>query len=180
MSSSPASGSGSRNLQRGAPELHEYYEGWNRRMTLPKQTVVVAEGDVIVRLALSEYLRACGFTVLEAADAGEAKAILQSGLRVDALISDAQLAGPENGFALAQWVRRNRGAVEVLLTTSIANKAQTAAAFCGRSPGGKPPSDAAGLAARIRAMLAERRRRARSPASPAPEPRRRTDSTSSR
>jgi CheY-like chemotaxis protein len=142
-------------------------------MALPKQTLLVAEGDVIVRVALCQFLRACAFTVLEAADGAEAKAILQSGLAVDVLISDAELAGPESGFALAQWVRRYRPTIEVLLTTSVASKAQTAASYCGRFPGGKPPSDAASLSARIHAMLAERKRRARAAPSTAPGRRRR-------
>ena len=141
-------------------------------MALPNQTVLVADGDVIVRIALSDYLRACGFTVFEAADGAEAKAILRSGLAVTTLLSDAQLAGAVNGFALAQWVRRYRPTVGVLLTTTIASKAQTAASLCTRFPG-KPPSDAAGLAARIRAMQA-RKRRARPPAAVAPRRRRRT------
>ena len=53
-------------------------------MALPQLTLLVAESDVIIRLALSEYLRACGIIVLETADSVEAKAILQAGLKIDA------------------------------------------------------------------------------------------------
>lgn len=143
-------------------------------MALPEQTLLVAECDVIVRVALGAYLRACGFTVLEVVDGAEAKAILQSGLVVNVLLSDAELAGAESGFALAHWVRRYRPSIDVLLATSVAGKAQAAAGICGRFPGGKPPSDAARLVARIRAMLAERKRRTRPPSSTALGRRRRT------
>lgn len=131
--------------------------------TTPNNTVLLADGDVIVRLALGEYLRACGLTVLEAATGEEAKAILQSGMSIDSLFCDAQLPGTENGFALAQWVRRYRPAIHVVLTTSLESKTEAAGRFC--APDGKGHSDLAGLSARIRAMQAERQRRARPPSS---------------
>src|SRR5262245_25735331 len=160
-------------------------------MALPRMTLLVADSDVIIRLALSEYLRACGFNVLEAAYGAEAKAILQSGLKVDALIADAQLAEPEgaaqdaqaqseaepqSGFALARWVRRYHPKIEVQLTTSVASKAKAASDLCSRYPGLPPPSSAAVLASRIRALLAERKRRERPPSSTAPNRRRRKES----
>jgi CheY-like chemotaxis protein len=141
-------------------------------VTAAKLTILLAEGDVISRLVLGEYLRACGFVVIEAASGAEAKAILASGIAIDVLMSDAQLAGPDSGFALAQWVRRERPAIEILLTTTAANKAQTATSFCGSRPGARSPLDAAGLAARIRALSAARKRRARPPASATPTRRR--------
>jgi len=141
--------------------------------TAPKLTILLAEGDVIARLALSDYLRSCGFIVLEAANGEEARAILKSGIAIAVLICDAQLAGPDSGFALAQWIRRYRPAVEVLLTTTPDNKAQTATSFCGRYPATMSPLDSAGLAARIRALSAERKRRARPPSSTAATRRRR-------
>ena len=80
-----------------------------------ERTILLADEDVIVRLAIADYLRGCGLQVLEAASSQEAKAILQAGRRVDVLFSDAQLAGAESGFALAQWLRRNRPDVEIVL-----------------------------------------------------------------
>jgi CheY-like chemotaxis protein len=150
-------------------------------MALPRLTLLVAESDVIIRLALSEYLRACSFIVLEAADGVEAKAILQSGLRIDAIIADAQLADPAapqggSGFALAQWVRRHHPRIDIQLTTSVASKAKAASHTCGRYPGLPPPSSATALAARIRALLAEHKRRERRPSSAAANRRRRKGS----
>lgn len=132
-----------------------------------RQTILLAEGEVIVRLAIGEYLRGCGQRVVEAADAVEAKAVLQSGLEVHIVMSDAQLAGEENGFGLARWVRRYRPDVEVILTSTITGKAQAAAEFCAKSPS-RAPYDSSGLAARIRTMMAERKRRTRPPSSTSP------------
>lgn len=130
-----------------------------------KPTILLTEADVIVRLILAEHLRRCA-TVLEAANAQEAKAILVAGPAINMLIADAQLAGDdETGFALAQWVRRYRPQVEVVLTASLVNKAQAAADFCARYPETEA-LDTAMLTQRIRAMLAERKRRMR-PSAPA-------------
>lgn len=126
-------------------------------------TVLLVESDVIVRFALAEYLRACGVRVIEAASAQDAKAVLVvgSGVDVDVLLADAQLAGDENGFALARWVRRHRSHIEVILTSSIANKAEAAGDFCNRNPERVRSSESSGLVTRITAMLAERKRRMR-------------------
>lgn len=135
--------------------------------TAKEATILLVETDVVVRFALAEFLRHCDHKVIEVSDGDEAKAVLLAGLDVNVLISDAQLAAAPNGFALAQWVRRYRPHIEVILTSTIDNKALMVTEFCGRHPGRPAPSDAARLSARIRAMLAERKRRTRPPSSSA-------------
>lgn len=124
------------------------------------QRVLLADEDVIVRLGLAEHLRDCGMIVLEAASSQEAKAILQAGPTIDVLFSDAQLAGAESGFALAQWTRRNRPGVQVILEVSLESKTAAALHLC-CPPDRHKELDAQALAAKIRAMMAERRRRTR-------------------
>jgi DNA-binding NtrC family response regulator len=136
-------------------------------------TILLVEADVIVRFALAEYLRACPATVIEAASAHDARQVLLAGPAIDILISDAQLADEENGFALAQWVRRHRPDTEIILTSSIINKAQAAREFCARYPDQPATSDANALATRIHSMIAERKRRLRPPSATAAAPRRR-------
>ncbi len=120
------------------------------------RTILLADGDVIVRLAVGDFLRSCGHKVIEAASAEEAKAILQAGVEIHAVMSDAELAGGESGFALAHWVRRYRPHIAVTLASTVAAKAQAASDLCPQ-----PPCDVAILASRIRALTAERKRRAR-------------------
>ena len=135
--------------------------------------VLLADEDVIVRLGIAEYLRDCGLAVVEASTSLEAKAILQAGPEIDVLFSDAQLAGPESGFALAQWVRRNRPGVEIFLEVSLESK--TAAAFDLCCPPDRHKGfDSQALAANIRAMVNERRRRTKPQQSSAPLRRRRS------
>jgi CheY-like chemotaxis protein len=132
-------------------------------------TILLVESDVIVRFAIAEYLRACGARVIEAPSAQDAKAVLVTvaSIEIDVLMADAQLADGDNGFALAQWVRRHRPSVEVILTSSITNKADAASDFCKRNPDRVRHSDASGLATRINTMLAERKRRMRQPSTSA-------------
>lgn len=130
------------------------------------RTLLLAEEDVIVRLGLATYLRECGFVVIEAASAVEARAVLMAGPKIDILYADAQLAGPESGFALAQWVRRHRPSVRVILTATLMNKAEAAADLCSRR-------DAVWLKDHIASMIAERTRRERKPSSSESAPRRR-------
>ena len=129
------------------------------------RTILLADEDVIVRLAIADHLRGCGLQVIEAATSEEAKAILQTGQEIDVLFSDAQLAGPESGFALAQWVRRNRPRVEIVLQVSVTGKTAAAFELCCPPDGGKN-LDSRALVARIEAMQAARRRRTRPQQSP--------------
>lgn len=126
-----------------------------------KTTILLVEADVIIRFAIADYLRACDLVVIEAVSADDAKAILVAGPKINILLSDAQLAGGGSGFDLAQWVRRHRAEIEVILTASVDSKAQAAAELAARLPECRPPSDAQGLAAKVNGMLAERKRRLR-------------------
>lgn len=128
-------------------------------------TLLLAEDDVIVRLVMAEHLRACGLTVIEAASAQEAKIILLTGAKVDIMMADAQLAGPVSGFALAQWVRRNRPGIAVVLTGGLKSKAEAAHDMCERAAKQTPSGDPTSLHDRIAAMIAERDRRLRKPSS---------------
>jgi CheY-like chemotaxis protein len=125
--------------------------------------VLLVEADVIVRFALAQHLRGCGHTVIEVISGTEARAVLLAGPEVSVVLADARLAGDDNGFALAQWVRRHRKSIDVILTGTLAHKVQVACEFC--VEGESADRDAQGLISRIQAMLAERKRRMR----PAPK-----------
>jgi CheY-like chemotaxis protein len=131
--------------------------------TKARLTVLLVEADVIVRFALAQHLRACGHTVIEAISGTEARAVLVAGPAVEVVLADAQLAGDDNGFALAQWVRRHRKSIDVILSGTLAHKVQVACELC--AEGDRADQDAQGLTSRIQAMLAERKRRLR----PAPK-----------
>jgi CheY-like chemotaxis protein len=73
------------------------------------ETVLVVEDEVLVRLAIAEYLRDCGYRVIEASSADEAILVLQQPeLTIDVVFTDIEMPGPMDGFGLAQWTRTNR------------------------------------------------------------------------
>jgi CheY-like chemotaxis protein len=93
--------------------------------------VVVVEDEILLRLAISEYLRDCGYRVIEAASADEAVLVLtKSELEVDVLFSDIELPGAMDGFALAHWTRANRPGLEVILTGSVPHAVNAATNLC--------------------------------------------------
>lgn len=145
----------------------------SRKPSKKMATVLLVEADVLVRFALADHLRACEITVVEAVNADDAKAVLVAGPEITILLSDAQLAGEGSGFVLAQWVRRHRPSIEIILTGSIASKAQAAADILVRMPECAPNGDTATLTAKLNAMLAERKRRLRQQPKAAPVKRKR-------
>jgi|SRR5579872_2955899 len=117
-------------------------------------TVLVVEDEVLLRLVISEYLRDCGYRVIEAADAEEAVQVLeQSRLDIDVLFTDIELPGTMDGFALAQWTRSNRPGLEVILTGSVPRAVNAAAQLCDDGPLPKP-YEPQSVHDRIRRLLA--------------------------
>src|SRR5215475_1706767 len=93
-------------------------------------SVLVVEDDVLVRVVVAGYLRDCGFEVIEAGDASEAIRILEAGIEVDVVFSDVNMPGDMDGFGLAQWVRREREHIKVILTSGVRRTAKEAGELC--------------------------------------------------
>jgi CheY-like chemotaxis protein len=122
------------------------------------ETVLVVEDDVLVRLVIAAYLRECGYRVLEAANADEAVRLLErDAARIDVVLTDVEMPGEMDGFALAQWLRRERPQVEVLMAGTPARAADAAGDLCEQSPASTRPDSPTAVLARIRRLLAMRR-----------------------
>jgi len=93
--------------------------------------LLLVEDEAMIRLAVGDHLRECGFLVLEACDAEEAVEVFEMGVVVDVLFSDVQMPGAMDGVGLAQWVRTHRPGVAVFLASGNMGKAYTAEALCG-------------------------------------------------
>ena len=123
------------------------------------ETVLVVEDDVLVRLVIAGYLRDCGYRVIEAVNAAEAIAMLsQPDSRVAVVFTDVEMPGDMDGFGLAQWVRREKPGVEVVLAGTPARAAAAAGDLCEEGPGLSKPYDSKLVLERIRRLLAARRR----------------------
>jgi DNA-binding response OmpR family regulator len=115
--------------------------------------VLVVEHDVLVRTLVAAYLRECGYAVVEARNGEEAIAILRADLPVDVVFAEVGLPGEIDGFGLAQWVRRERPGIKVLLTSGANRTANVAGELCGQGPVMAKPYDHAELARRIRSLV---------------------------
>jgi DNA-binding response OmpR family regulator len=101
-------------------------------------TIMVLEPDVMVRMEISDFLRECGYRVIEGVSAEDVQEIIASDTRLDVLLSEVHLSGASNGFELAQHLRQTRPEITVILVSSINNVVEKASDLCGRSPLKKP------------------------------------------
>lgn len=133
------------------------HNGWTMSPSvLFAPCILLVEDDVLVRAALAEYLRECGYEILEAVDANEARQLLAlGGKSVGLILADADGDG---GFGLAGWVRANHPGVEVVLTGSTAKAAEKAGDLCREGPARVVPYDHSLLLDRIRRLSAARDR----------------------
>ena len=123
----------------------------------PKPAVLLVEGEIVVRHALAEYLRECGFTVFEAVDGEEARTALETPeLGITVVVADMTTAG--SGFALRQWARTNRPFVEVVLAGTVEQSIGKAASLCEEGPALAKPYEHHLVLDRIRQALARRDR----------------------
>lgn len=92
------------------------------------ETILIVEDDPAVRALVSQVLGELGYAWLEAADAVGAVPILESGQRIDLMISDVGLPGM-NGRQLADIGRQMRPDLKVLFITGYAENAGVRAGF---------------------------------------------------
>ena len=120
----------------------------------PPPTILVVEDDVLIRSVVAGYLRDCGFDVIEANGADEAIRMLQAEVRIDVVFSDIQMPGSMDGFGLAQWVRRERPSLRVILTSGAVRMTEAAGDPARDGPFLAKPYDHAELERHIRTLLA--------------------------
>jgi CheY-like chemotaxis protein len=120
------------------------------------QTILVVEDEILVRLAIADYLRECGYKVHEAVNAQEALAMLQSPeVAIDIVFSDVQMPGDMDGFGLARWIRANKPGVQVILTSGVERSADIAASLCEAGPLLRKPHPPQDVVDRIRRLSAK-------------------------
>jgi DNA-binding response OmpR family regulator len=126
-----------------------------------KACVMIVESDILVRHPLAEYLRECGYRVIEAFNADEARQLLNAGIvSIDIVLADANASG-ESGFALATWMRGNHPKIEVILAGSVAKAAEKAGDLCQDGPALSKPYNHKLVLDHIQLLLAARNRRMR-------------------
>jgi CheY-like chemotaxis protein len=87
------------------------------------ETVLVVDDEVLVRMLVVEILQEAGYAVLEAGDGPAGLKLLESGARIDLLVTDVGLPGGMNGRQMADAARRTRPDLKVLFITGYAENA---------------------------------------------------------
>lgn len=121
--------------------------------------ILVVEPDGLVRSPLAQYLRDCGYKVLEAVNAEEARQLLRnSEWGIDVVLSEVDSLG-ESAFRLATWIRGNYPKIVVILAGTVAKAAEKAGDLCDEGPTLSKPYDHRIVLDRIRRLLAARKRK---------------------
>jgi PAS domain S-box-containing protein len=119
------------------------------------ETVLVIEDELAVRELVLDVLSDLGYHALEAVDGPSGLKVLQSGARIDLLVTDVGLPGM-NGRQVAEAARQHRPGLKVLFITGYAENAAITNGFL--VPGMEmmtKPFAVDALASRIRNMIAD-------------------------
>jgi CheY-like chemotaxis protein len=124
-----------------------------------QETVLVVDDEVLVRMVIGAYLRDCGYRVIEAASADEAMLVIEQDKEgvVSVVLTDVEMPGERDGFALAQWIRQRRPGCEVILAGTPARAADAAGDLCEQGPMLSKPYEPQVVLDRIRRLLTLRR-----------------------
>lgn len=84
---------------------------------MPHLTVLIIEDEPIIRMTVAGDLASAGFDVVEASNADEALAVLETHRSIAAIFSDIDMPGSIDGLALARIVRDRWPPVHIILTS---------------------------------------------------------------
>jgi DNA-binding NtrC family response regulator len=125
--------------------------------TEAQETILVVEDDVLIRMPVAQYLRDCGYKVIEAVNADEAMAVLlHRETAIDVVFSDIEMPGSVDGFGLAKWIREHRPGIDVVLAGTVPRTVDAAKGLCESGPLPKPYASQS-VHNHIRRLLAARR-----------------------
>jgi len=90
---------------------------------------------VLVRSVLAEYLRGCGYKVIEAAHCDEVVTLFEHGAQtIEAVLLETELGGTKNAFELRLWLRQHHPDVHVVMAGTIDTAAKAAGELCDEGP----------------------------------------------
>jgi DNA-binding response OmpR family regulator len=125
----------------------------------PTPCVLIVDADILVRHPLAEYLRECGYRVVQASNTDEARALFTRSRRrraIDVVLADVNAPGAENALVLTTWIRANHMRIQVILAGTVDAAAERAGDLCEDGPTLSKPYHPQLLLDRIRRALAAR------------------------
>lgn len=127
-----------------------------------RPVIMVLESDVIVRTEIAEFLRQCGYKVIEGITANDLWTVIDAKVKLDIVFSEVNLPGETDGFTVARRVRQTYPEIEIILTSSVEGAAEKSKDLCEEGPL-KKPYRTQDVAARIQLLLERRRSATRKP-----------------
>jgi CheY-like chemotaxis protein len=101
-------------------------------------TILIVEPDILARFPLAEFLRECGYAVLEASDQQEARMLLEgSGRQVDVVLVDVS-DNHGQGFEFAKWAGQFREGLQVIRAGTVSREVEAARRLCAEKDVTKP------------------------------------------
>jgi two-component system, response regulator PdtaR len=89
----------------------------NAKTNKPAPVILVVEDDPFLRMLTVEFVNEAGFETLEACDADQAIAILESLHKIAVLFTDINMPGSMDGLKLARVVSDRWPAIEILIAS---------------------------------------------------------------
>lgn len=89
-------------------------------MNKGKAVVLVVEDSTIIRMGAVDLVLAAGYEALQARDADEAIAILESRGDIDLVFTDVQMPGTMDGIKLAHYIRDRWPPVRLIVASGAA------------------------------------------------------------
>src|SRR5476651_1377398 len=81
------------------------------------RTVLVVEDEMMLRMRAVDIVEDAGFTPIEAVNADDALAILESRTDIELLFTDIQMPGSMDGLKLAYAVHKRWPAIKIILVS---------------------------------------------------------------
>ncbi len=86
-----------------------------------RAVVLVVEDEMLLRMSAVDMVQDAGYTSVEAANADEAVAILESRSDIALLFTDIQMPGSMDGLKLAQTVHNRWSPIKIILVSGQSN-----------------------------------------------------------
>src|SRR3979490_956182 len=90
-----------------------------------RPVVLIVEDELLLRMNAVEMIETAGFEAIEAANADEAIAILESRLDITVVFTDIQMPGSMDGLKLARAVRGRWPPIKIIATSGQLDVGET-------------------------------------------------------
>jgi two-component sensor histidine kinase/CheY-like chemotaxis protein len=119
----------------------------------PSAKVLVVEDEMMLRMRAVDIVEDAGFTPIEAVNADDALAILESRSDIDLLFTDIQMPGTMDGLKLAQAVHARWPSIKIMLVSGQVTPTETEKPVNSRFYG--KPLEVKRMIAELQEMLSE-------------------------